>query len=79
MVIDIEYEIHKVVYFTLIKNKNNLAYVNKGRIEGFEVSLVNMRPVRKSKTDRCFKAIPIENVFRTKEEADKRVDELNNI
>jgi len=77
MVIDFEYEIHEEVYFILIKNKDNQAYINKGIIEGFEVVLRAMEPVRLIKVDKFFKGIPIVNAFRTEEEAEKRAIEMN--
>ncbi|MCM1992536.1 hypothetical protein [Oceanirhabdus seepicola] len=77
MIVDFEYEINDEAYCILIKNSNNIAYVNKGKIEGFEVSLINMKPVKKVKFNKYFKPIPLHNIFRTIEEAEDRADELN--
>ena len=63
--------------FILINNRSNQAYVNEGIIEGFEVALRAMKPVRLIKVDKYFKGIPIENVFRTEEEAENRAIEMN--
>lgn len=47
MIIDFEFEMDEIVYFIfiLVKNSNNTAYINKGRVVGFETS--NLKKVLK--------------------------------